>query len=206
MRTAISIWNERIAPVFDVSKKLLVMEINEGGVIVKREVVSLDDNPLRKAAQIAAIEVQELVCGAISRPLHEIVMAHGIRVIPFVKGNLDEVIQAYLHGNVESDIFTMPGCYGRGRRWFSRMRDSYQEVIAMNKRGRGRGAGGGKGQGGGMGQGQGGRRAGRGGGPLAAGPNGYCVCPQCGQKEPHKLGVPCFELKCSKCGSVMTRQ
>jgi len=64
---------------------------------------------------------------------------------------------------------------------------------------------GGMGAGGGQGRGQGGRRAGRGGGPLAAGKNGYCVCPQCGQKETHR-GAPCFERKCPTCGTAMIRQ
>lgn len=51
-----------------------------------------------------------------------------------------------------------------------------------------------------------GPRTGRGmGGGFAAGPGGYCVCPNCGEKVPHQLGTPCFEQKCSKCGTAMTR-
>jgi hypothetical protein len=57
----------------------------------------------------------------------------------------------------------------------------------------------------GMGGGQGSKRAGRRGGPLAAGPDGYCVCPQCGRKEPHQRGVPCFERNCPNCGAAMVR-
>jgi len=43
------------------------------------------------------------------------------------------------------------------------------------------------GTGSGAGRGRGGRGLGRRGGPLAAGPGGYCVCPQCGHKEPHQI-------------------
>lgn len=41
-----------------------------------------------------------------------------------------------------------------------------------------------------------------------AGPGGFCVCvnPECRHKEPHKAGVPCYKMKCPKCGSPMVRE
>lgn len=57
----------------------------------------------------------------------------------------------------------------------------------------------------GKGTGRGGGGQGRGGG-FAAGPGGYCVCPDCGERVPHQLGSPCYEQKCPKCGTAMTRE
>ena len=55
----------------------------------------------------------------------------------------------------------------------------------------------------GRGRGAGGRgRMGRG---FAAGPNGNCVCTKCGHTEAHQTGVPCYQKKCPKCQSPMTR-
>ena len=34
---------------------------------------------------------------------------------------------------------------------------------------------------------------------------GACRCPSCKYSMPHKRGVPCYTLKCPKCGTKMTR-
>ena len=59
-----------------------------------------------------------------------------------------------------------------------------------------------QGCGGGFGRGSG--RRGLGGG-LARGPGSECLCPNCGHREPHQLGVPCYFKKCSKCNEAMIR-
>ena len=71
-------------------------------------------------------------------------------------------------------------------------------TVFMQKRGPGGGQGGGPGGGG---QGPGGR-----GGGFGGGPGGSCVCVACGHREPHQRGMPCFDVKCSKCGGAMTRE
>jgi len=57
----------------------------------------------------------------------------------------------------------------------------------------------------GMGRGRGNGGRGRMGG-FAGGPNGSCVCSKCGHKEAHQTGVPCYQKKCPKCESPMTRE
>ena len=58
----------------------------------------------------------------------------------------------------------------------------------------------------GTGKGMGPRGGGRGrGGGYRSGPGGDCICPNCGERVSHQLGAPCFEQKCPKCGTAMTR-
>ena len=56
----------------------------------------------------------------------------------------------------------------------------------------------------GPGTGRGGGRGRMGG--FSAGPVGKCVCPACGTMVEHQIGVPCYDMKCPKCGAVMTRE
>lgn len=62
----------------------------------------------------------------------------------------------------------------------------------------------GRGPGMGIGGGGNGRCSNRGKG--SGGPEGMCICPECGYELPHKPGVPCIEVKCEKCGTPMVRK
>jgi predicted Fe-Mo cluster-binding NifX family protein len=201
MKTAFSTWNNRIAPVFDVARKIHVVEADAGRVIRETRESMVDDMPIRKALRLAELGINALVCGAISRPLEALIKAHGIQVIPFVAGDLSDVIQAWLCGRLEEALFAMPGSCrkGPGRRWGANRK--YQEEYVMNGRVRG-----GAGRGGGQRKGQTGQRQARMRGPSAGNNTGNCLCPSCGYREPHKRGVPCIQNKCPECGAVMSRE
>ena len=38
------------------------------------------------------------------------------------------------------------------------------------------------------------------------GAGGFCVCPKCSEKIPHRAGMPCKEERCPKCGRRMMRE
>jgi len=201
MKAAFAVWDNRIAPVFDVARRIHVVEVESGRIVTRTIEELVDELPVQKALRLVELGIGTLVCGAISRPLQAMIAANGLRVIPFIAGELNEVIQAWLSGNLGEDLFAMPGCCRRGRRRFRSNDAMNQEELTMRKRNRS-----GMGTGGGQGQGQGGQGLGRMGGPFAAGPDGSCVCPQCGYQEPHQRGIPCMQKQCPKCGIPMTRQ
>jgi NAD-dependent SIR2 family protein deacetylase len=38
------------------------------------------------------------------------------------------------------------------------------------------------------------------------GAGGFCICPKCEEKIPHRSGIPCQEERCPDCGAKMLRE
>ena len=148
MKAAFAYWDNRIAPVFDTARQIHVVEVKAGQLASEAPETLSEEMSVQKVLRLVELGVGILVCGAISRPMHEMVVAYGISVVPFVAGDLREVIQAWISGDLECDAFAMPGCCGRGRRRRQKMNGASKEEYEMNGRGRdGMGKGGGQGQG-----------------------------------------------------------
>jgi len=110
-KAAFAYWDNRIAPVFDNARQLYLVESDGSGQITAEAQETMpDEQPVQKAIRLAELAVDTLICGAISRSLHEIVCTYGIQVVPFVAGELHEVIQAWRRDNLHAEDFAMPGC------------------------------------------------------------------------------------------------
>jgi predicted Fe-Mo cluster-binding NifX family protein len=101
--------------VFDVARRLLAVDLDDGREVARSEHDLTHADPVRKTADVAALGVDVLVCGAISRPLEAMLSAAGVRVIPQVCGLVEPVLAAYASGRLTEEAFLMPGCCGRRR-------------------------------------------------------------------------------------------
>lgn len=112
-KVAISVWNSRIAPVFDVARHVQVVDVESG--LASREVLRVftSELPVQKAMSLVYWGVDTLLCGAISRQMRELIQSYDIQVVPFLSGGLDEIIQAISHGRFNEKPFLMPGCSKR---------------------------------------------------------------------------------------------
>jgi predicted Fe-Mo cluster-binding NifX family protein len=112
MRVAIAIWRDRISPVFDVSREILVLDI-VGNAIEKEAFEMLEnDNPVHKISKLMGLHVGTLICGAISNLLAEMIASQGIEIIPFTCGKIPDVINAFIKSALPDKRFSMPGCCG----------------------------------------------------------------------------------------------
>lgn len=110
MRAVFSTWNNRIAPVFDASTNIVLVTVESGRIISKEKKKLPNALPVQTALRLTETKAKVLVCGAISRSMHETICSYGISVIPFVAGNLDDVIEAWRSRLTNWSGFTMPGC------------------------------------------------------------------------------------------------
>jgi len=124
MKVALSVWGERISPVFDTAASVLVVTL-DGAQETGRSTEPLRETfPPRRAARLVELGVDVLICGAVSRPLASMIASYGIELVPFVSGEAEEVLAAWLSGGLRAPgvprRFQMPGCYGMRRRFRGR--------------------------------------------------------------------------------------
>ena len=114
MRIAIPIWNEKISPVLDTASRLLIVDV-EGQNETNRFEIYLDEQDLsRRCFRIQGMNINILICGAISHPFARMLIASGIDVIPEISGRAEEVLSAYLQGDLFNSRFSMPGSIRSG--------------------------------------------------------------------------------------------
>lgn len=115
MNIAISCWQGRVSPLFDVSRCACLCWL-EGGAWGERQLVVLPEAPAAKLEVLVSLATCELICGAISRPLQSQARQAGLVLYPFIAGELEQVMAARLNDHLQEPAFAMPGCCGRHRR------------------------------------------------------------------------------------------
>ena len=190
MLLALTIWENRISPLFDVAQKLMIVEIDENRIISERIEDFCFKSSVERAHYLKSCQVDVLICGAVSNLPAGMMELSGIRLFPFVTGRVNHIIQSFIRQEFPAASFKMPGCRQRAHRRRGgcfKNEKIEKEVISMpggdgkgpqgggkkdgsgrddagNSRGNSGGSGKGSGQGGGKGGCQDGKGSGQGGG------------------------------------------
>jgi predicted Fe-Mo cluster-binding NifX family protein len=109
MRVALTVWERRVSPVFDCARLLLVADIENQTVIGRCYIPFLSTFPALRAAKLFDLGIDVLICGAISHVFASTIESYGIRIFPFVTGDPNRVLDAYLSDTLHRAEFQMPG-------------------------------------------------------------------------------------------------
>jgi predicted Fe-Mo cluster-binding NifX family protein len=110
MRIGLSLLNGRISPLFDVSRKILLVEVDQNAVLSREETSLPGSGQWDQVVALARLGPKVLICGAISRPLLMLLSAYGIEVIPFTAGSIEAVLQGWFERRLSDPVYRLPGC------------------------------------------------------------------------------------------------
>lgn len=110
MTVAMPIFQNRISPVFDWSRNLLIVEIQSGREDKRQEVEVAATCPAERAGRLVDLGVTVLVCSAISEQLQSLIEERDIQVIPGVAGKIDDVLSAMISDSLPHPHLRMAGC------------------------------------------------------------------------------------------------
>lgn len=130
MKVGIAIWDDQVSPLLDAATQLLIAEIAECAVKSK-EIVRLPLLiPAHRVSFIQETSIEVLICGALSRHYESMLGLCNIKVVPWIRGSVDDVTAAYMRGELDRVDYCLPGrmrgrrqCRnggGRRRAWISR--------------------------------------------------------------------------------------
>jgi predicted Fe-Mo cluster-binding NifX family protein len=116
MKVAITVWEKRVSPVFDVFREALILEIAHGCVSSSNTERFDYTSPFQKIQRLVNLGIETLICGAISEPLNRELASRKIKVIGFIAGPVDDVVRAFIMKELPTVSLCMPGYYGKRTR------------------------------------------------------------------------------------------
>ena len=118
MRVAISYWQNCIAPVFDVSENMLLIDIVNNQVTRSVSTNLESGLPFVRAKNLSEWDIDVLLCGAISQTSRMAVVGQNIKIISYVFGSWEDTLLLFINGQLKDDYDDiMPVCKnGRHRK------------------------------------------------------------------------------------------
>ena len=112
MRVAIPEHLNRVAPVFDCCRQLLLVAHDaQADRLIAGEDWSMLPR-FARATRLKELDVELLVCGGISGCLENLVRRQGVNVLPWVAGDVWEILAALRTGSILDPRYAMPGRIG----------------------------------------------------------------------------------------------
>jgi len=109
LKISITIWGNRISPVFDVASELLVADI-ENKKVKEKTYISFDPGiPLELIKTLKQAQISILICGAISIQPAELIVQNDIKLISFATGNTLKLLDSFAKTGDIDQKFIMPG-------------------------------------------------------------------------------------------------
>lgn len=120
-KIAITVWDNRVSPVFDAARTLLFVTCTDNS-IAQQGPIAFDPQQIERLIRLLLDEqVRTLICGAISQRPAMLLESAGIELIPFISGPTEKVFTLLQATEPQWSALKMPGCgrccTARSRLW-----------------------------------------------------------------------------------------
>ena len=109
MKLAVTVWGNRISPVFDAASTLLVAEITNKKIYGQYYTAFDPQSPTDLIHTLKNHHVTTLVCGAISKTPASLIQDQHVHLIPFVTGNVRQFLDSFALDQTVKKKYRMPG-------------------------------------------------------------------------------------------------
>jgi predicted Fe-Mo cluster-binding NifX family protein len=109
VKLAVTVWGNRISPVFDAASTLLVAEITNKKISGQYYTAFDPESPVDLLHTLKEHHVTTLVCGAISKTPASLILEQHIHLIPFVTGNVRHFLDSFALNQTVGKKHRMPG-------------------------------------------------------------------------------------------------
>ena len=117
MKIGMPVFTERVSPVFDWARKLMIVQVGESDDMESRRTVEMENlSEWERVTLLVSEGVNVLICAGICGSLLQAISGSGIQVIPGIVGRVDDVLEAYKNSRLAQPEFCMPGYQIRRRR------------------------------------------------------------------------------------------
>lgn len=110
IKVAVTVWEDRVSPVFDSARNLLIAEI-ENAQVTRTSYLRFDPEMVSQLARMLRAQgVDAIICGAVSEAPATLLEGAGFELIPFIASDVDRVLKNFIKAKPVWKELRMPGC------------------------------------------------------------------------------------------------
>jgi predicted Fe-Mo cluster-binding NifX family protein len=118
MNIAIPVYENRVMPRFGCTREMIIIKTDGGKIVAEERLTLKPESFFTLPLTLTTAGVSVMICGGIHPRFQQVFQEHEIQLIKGVIGEWEDVVQAYLHGTLQthSQICRHHG-YGQNHRF-----------------------------------------------------------------------------------------
>jgi predicted Fe-Mo cluster-binding NifX family protein len=109
IRVAIPTFQNRVAPVIDSCRHILIVDIVAGSEIQRENIFLGHISMSERCSVLRKMGVSVVICGGISETCARMLKSFDVRLINGIAGQVDDVLTAFIGDHIDNPSFYMPG-------------------------------------------------------------------------------------------------